>query len=49
MGVVVHVLRHLKEEGTWTTDKWLQVISNKMLFYTVIPVRMMHLTLKIMM
>ena len=31
--------RRLKEELTWATDKWLQVISNIMLFKTVIPLR----------
>ena len=24
---VIHILRHLKEELAWTTDKWLWVIS----------------------
>ena len=33
----VHVSRPLKEELAWATDKWLQVISNIMLFKTVIP------------
>ena len=28
-----------KEELAWTIDKWLQVIGNKMLFKTVIPLR----------
>ena len=37
--VNVHELRHLKEELVWATDKRLQVISNKMLFKTVIPLR----------
>ena len=31
-----HVSRHLKEELSWATDKWPQVISNIMLFKTVI-------------
>ena len=35
----VHVLRHLKEELAWATDKWFQVISNIMLFKTVVPLR----------
>ena len=26
--VGIHVPRDLKEEQTWATDKWLQVISN---------------------
>ena len=30
--VGVHVSRRLKEELTWATGKWLQVISNIMLF-----------------
>ena len=33
--VGVHVSRRLKEELTWDIDKWLWVISNKMLFKTV--------------
>ena len=37
--VGVHVSRRLKEELAWATDKWLQVISNTMLFKTVIPLR----------
>ena len=40
---VIHVLMHLKdtlkEELAWTTDKWLQVISNITLLKTGIPVR----------
>ena len=35
----VHVLRCLKEELAWVIDKWLWVISNKMLFKTVVPLR----------
>ena len=35
----VCVLRHLKEELAWAIDKWLQLIINKMLFKTVIPLR----------
>ena len=32
----VHVLMHLKEKLAWAMDRWLQVISNNMLFKTVI-------------
>ena len=32
----VRVLKHLKEELVWAIDERLQVISNKMLFRTVI-------------
>ena len=42
MGVAyvnVHVSRHLKEELGWAIDKQLQLIINKMLFKTVIPLR----------
>ena len=42
VGVVcisVHVLRCLKEELAWATYKRLRVISNIMLFKTVIPLR----------
>ena len=42
VGVVqvnVCVSRHLKEELAWVIDKWLWVISNKMLFKTVVPLR----------
>ena len=28
-----------KEELAWAIDKWLQLIINKMLFKTVIPLR----------
>ena len=35
--VNVPVLRYLKEELDWVIDKWLWVISNTMLFKTVIP------------
>ena len=31
--------QHLKEELAWAIDKWLQGISNIMLFKTVVPVR----------
>ena len=34
--VGIHVSRRLKEELAWATDKRLQVISNIMLFKTVI-------------
>ena len=34
-----NVLRQLTEELAWATDKQLQVISNIMLFKTVIPQR----------
>ena len=37
--VGVHVSRCLKEELAWATDKQLRVISNIMLFKTVIPLR----------
>ena len=37
--VGIHVSRQLKEELAWATDKRLQVISNIMLFKTVIPLR----------
>ena len=37
--VGIHVSRRLKEELASATDKWLQVISNIMLFKTVIPLR----------
>ena len=39
MGVAclgAHISRQLKEELAWATDKWLQVISNIMLFKIVI-------------
>ena len=35
----IHILRHLKEELAWAIDEWLQVISNTMLFETVILLR----------
>ena len=35
----VCVLKLLKEKLAWPKDKWLQIISNKMLFKTVIPLR----------
>ena len=35
--VGIHILRRLKEELAWTTYKRLRVISNIMLFKTVIP------------
>ena len=34
-----HILRHLKEQLAWATDKYLQVISNIMLFNAVMPLR----------
>ena len=37
--VNVHLLRHLKEELAWAIDKQLRLIINKMLFKTVIPLR----------
>ena len=37
--VKVHVSRHLKQELAWAIDKRLLVISNIMLFETVIPLR----------
>ena len=36
---VCNVLRYLKEELAWANDKQLQVISNKMVFKTVMPLR----------
>ena len=33
--ISVYILRHLKEGLVWTIHKWLQVISNVMLFNTV--------------
>ena len=42
MGVVrvgVHVSRRLKEELAWATDKRVQVISNIMLFKSIIALR----------
>ena len=35
----VCILRHLKEELAWVIDKWLQIISNKILFKTVMPLK----------
>ena len=35
----VCVSKRLKEELAWAIDKWLRVISNKMLFKTVVPLR----------
>ena len=32
----IHVSEYLKEELTWTKDKWLQDISNIMLFKIII-------------
>ena len=39
----IHVSRHLKEELAWTIDKQFQVISNKILFETVIPKAVLNL------
>ena len=39
MPVNVHVPRHLKEELAWVINKRLRVISNKMLFKTVVSLR----------
>ena len=39
-----HILKHLTEELAWITDKWLQVISNIILFKTVIPQLNLNLT-----
>ena len=30
--VNIRILRHLKEELAWAIDRWLQIISNKILF-----------------
>ena len=35
----IHISTHLKEELVWIIDKQLQVIRNKMLFKTVVPLR----------
>ena len=37
--VNIHVSRRLKEELAWVIDKRLWVISNKILFKTVVPLR----------
>ena len=37
MYVNVRVSKDLKEELVWAIDKWLRVISNKILFKIVIP------------
>ena len=37
--VNIRVLRRLKEELGWAIDKRLRLIINKMLFKTVIPLR----------
>ena len=37
--VNIRVSKSLKEELAWTIDKRLRVVSNKMLFKTVIPLR----------
>ena len=41
--VNLRILRHLKEELTWPIDKHLEVISNKMLFKTTVPLRILDL------
>ena len=38
--VNVRVKRRLKEELAWAIDKQLRLIINKMLFKTIIPLRM---------
>ena len=38
--VNVHISRRLKEELGWAIDKWLRLIINKILFTTVVPLRM---------
>ena len=37
--VNVHISRRLKEELGWAINNWLRLIINKMLFKTVIPLR----------
>ena len=37
--VNMHISKHGKEELAWAIDKRLQVISSKMLYKTVIPLR----------
>ena len=37
--VNLRISRRLKEELAWVIDKQLRVISNKMLFKTVVPLR----------
>ena len=37
--VKVHISRCLKQELALAIDEWLWIISNKMLFNTVIPLR----------
>ena len=37
--VNIRISKRLKEELAWDIDKWLWVISNKMLFKTVIPLK----------
>ena len=42
VGVVymnIRISNWLKEELDWAIDKWLQVIGNKTLFKTVVPLR----------
>ena len=42
----IFVSKCLKEELAWAIDKWLWVVSNKMLFKTNIPQRIMHMKLR---
>ena len=37
--VNVSTSKSLKEELAWAIDKWLRVVSNKMLFKIVIPLK----------
>ena len=46
MYVNVRISKSLKEELAWAIDKWLQLISNKMLFKIVIPLRNQRIKLK---
>ena len=39
---VIRISSNLKEELTWATDKWLGVISNIMLFKTVILLKIQN-------
>ena len=36
---IIRVLRPLKEELAWATNKQLKVVSNKMFFKTIIPLK----------
>ena len=42
----IRILRCLKEELAWATDKWLRVITNIMLFKTVILQIVSHFKFK---